>query len=273
MAGFGSRLSGLFGGRPSPLNARQVSAIDAKTQNFKNALTAYKNAIGNLNANANIYAKLNNKNKNGTQYSERLLKAIAQAFSKSENAAAAVKSLELGAPEGPAADEVTAATNAVNDVAARIAELNRAMTAYGKLNNANVNAYITNGRNASANNLLNKNRTGGRKYGNFFTRVVSRKITKAGMNKALAAQPSPVINAVAAGTNNFANKNVQTLIAISKNQGLNNNTKSKLITALKKINSTTNVTQQKNIANAIRRLAPTPSRVNRLRSAIGFPKK
>ena len=192
-----------FGRKSSPLNLSQISTIDAKTQNFKNALTAYKNAIGNLTANANIYAKLNNViNKNGKKYNEKLLRAIAKAFYQSEKAAVAVNSLKSGAPgapEGPATQAVTAAANAVNEVAARI-ELNKAMKAYVKLNNNNVNAYIASGRNASKNNLLNKNRTEGGKYGNFFTRVASRKITKAGVNKALAAQPPAVVSAVGNST-------------------------------------------------------------------------
>lgn len=68
--------------------------------------------------------------------------------------------------------------------AAKITELNKAMILYNKLNNPNINAYILSGRNASANNLLNRTRKNGeRKYGNFFTRVASRKITKAAVNK------------------------------------------------------------------------------------------
>jgi predicted negative regulator of RcsB-dependent stress response len=172
-------------GKPSLLNKSRVNAIDPKTGNFRNALTAYKNAIENLTANANIYAKLNNvNNKNGTKYNEKLLRAIAKAFYQGQKAAAAVNSLKPGASEGPATQAVTEAASALGEVAAQIDSLNAAMSSYKKLNNNNVNAYITSGRNESANNALNKKRTEGGRYGNFFTRVAARKITKSALTKA-----------------------------------------------------------------------------------------
>jgi hypothetical protein len=143
------------------------------------------------------------------------------------------------AAAGAAAAQNTAAA-VVTAANAKIAELNNAMKAYVKLNNANMNAYIASGRNASANNLLNKNRTGGAKYGNFFTRVASRKITKAGVNAALAAQTPAVVKAYENMTpvnllkvTSFRNKTNQNkfIAAVNKklmSTNLNNTTKTNL---------------------------------------------
>jgi hypothetical protein len=176
-----------FGKKPiaiAPLNASKIGNINAKTQNFKNALTAYKAAITNLNTNSNIYAKLNKENENGIKYNKKLLNSIAKAFYQGRKAAEAVSELQPGGPEAPAANEVNAAARAVNEVAAQIVELNKAMSSYTKLNNKNVNAYIASGRNASANNVLNKKRNEGGKYTNFFTKVAARQVAKSALAKA-----------------------------------------------------------------------------------------
>jgi len=110
------------------------------------------------------------------------------------NQAAAVPSPSNVNRAAAAAEEAAAqqskAAAVVNNANANIAELNKAMSAYGNL--TNVNKYIANGRNPNKNNSLNKTRSEGPKYGNFFARVKS-KITATGP----VAQPRSVVSAVA----------------------------------------------------------------------------
>jgi hypothetical protein len=141
-----------------------------------------------------------------------------------------------------AAGAAAAAANAAKVVAnanSNISKLNNAMKYYVKLNNANMNAYIASGRNESANNLLNKKRTGGQKYDNFFTRVASRKITKAGVNAALAAQPPAVVSAVApvVGYENMTPANLLKVTSF-----MNKTNQNKFIAAVNKKLMSTNVT-------------------------------
>lgn len=116
--------------------------------------------------------------------------------------------VSAAAAAATAAEEATAAAErSATNTNAKIKALNTAMEKYKNLNNKNINAYLKNERNPSNNMELIKNRNGaGRNYGNFFTRAAARKLTRGIISK---VPPTAV--------NNYTNKNIPTLIALSKN--------------------------------------------------------
>jgi hypothetical protein len=186
-----------------------------------------------------VAAVVTNEAANATAAAANALKAQTMANALRENANRQPGNIESAKiAEEMARREATTAETVVTNANAKIAELNNAMKAYVKLNNANMNAYIASGRNESANKLLNNTRTGGGKYGNFFTRVASRKVTKSGLNAALAAQPTAVVNAVApvVGYENMTPANL-----LKVNSFKNKNNQNKFIAAVNKKLMSTNV--------------------------------
>jgi len=269
MAGFGSRLSGLFGGKPSLLNKSQVNDIDPKTGNFRKALTAYKNAIGNLQNYAGIFNKLNSVNKNGEKYSEKLLKSIAQAFSKSKKAAAAVNSLEPGAPEGPATQAVTEATNQLNIVTNN---LKREVLTANNLNTI-MKQIISNSNNTNkraeayiekrGNNKIDANSKLNSARGNQAQWTAVLNAARQKIPSPLPTRRNELLAQAAAPEKNYTQMSTQNLLGESMKNNLSSANKKRLFEALQVermrlggLNNDTSKTNRTLVQAAINRLKP-----------------